>query len=243
MSKVKVSMSVAIDGFAAAPQQSLEHPMGVGGDVLGEWAFATRTFQRMHSNDWTFQRIHGEDGGMTGIDDDFFARRFRNVGAWILGRNMFGPVRGPWPDNSWKGWWGDTPPFPNPVFVLTHYPRESIPMQGGTTFHFVTDGIHRALERAAAAANGQDVCIGGGVATVQQYLRAGLIDELNLAIPPVLLGSGERLLGDIDLVKLGYTCTQHVAGERAMHVVIGRSPIPNFGPARAGPPESPRNRL
>jgi dihydrofolate reductase len=146
------------------------------------------------------------------------------VGAYIFGRNMFGPVRGPWRDNSWKGGWGDTPPFRNPVFVLTHYPRESIPMQGGTTFHFVTDGIHRALERATAAANGKDVCI-GGVATVQQYLRAGLIDELNLAISPVLLGSGESFLGDIDLVKLGYTCTEHVAGERATHVVLGRRPI------------------
>jgi dihydrofolate reductase len=221
MSKVKVSFSVSIDGFAAAPQQSLENPMGVGAESLSEWAFATPTFQRMQGKDWTFQRIDGEDEGPTGIDDAFFARRFLNVGAWIFGRNMFGPVRGPWPDNSWKGWWGETPPFRNPVFVLTHYPRESIPMQGGTTFHFVTDGIHRALERATAAANEKDICI-GGVATVQQYLRAGLIDELSLAISPVLLGSGERLLGDIDLVKLGYTCTEHVAGERATHVVLGR---------------------
>ncbi len=213
MSKVKVNVSVSIDGFAAALQQSLENPMGVGGEALAEWAFATRTFQR----------IHGKDGGTTGIDDDFFARSFLNVGAYIFGRNMFGPVRGPWRDNSWKGGWGDTPPFRNPVFVLTHYPRESIPMQGGTTFHFMTDGIHRALERATAAANGKDVCIGGGVATVQQYLRAGLIDELNLAISPVLLGSGERFLGDIDLVKLGYTCTEHVAGERATHVVLRRA--------------------
>jgi dihydrofolate reductase len=222
MSKVKASLSVSIDGFAAAAQQSLENPMGIGGQVLGEWAFATRTFQRMHSQEWTFQR-HGKDAGETGIDDDFFARRFLNVGALICGRNMFGPVRGPWHDNSWKGWWGDTPPFRNPVFVLTHYPRESIPMQGGTTFHFVTDGIQRALEIASAAANGKDVCIGGGVATVQQYLRAGLVDELNLSICPVLLGSGERLLVDIDLVKLGYRCTGHVAGERATHVDMRRS--------------------
>jgi dihydrofolate reductase len=221
MSKVKVSASISIDGFGAGPQQSLENPMGVGGEALGEWVFATRTFQRMHGKDWTFQRIHGEDEGPTGIDDAFFARSFLNVGAFIFGRNMFGPVRGPWPDNSWKGAWGDTPPWRAPVFVLTHYPRESIPMQGGTTFHFVTDGIHRALERATAAANGKDVFI-GGIATVQQYLRAGLIDELNLAICPVLLGSGERFLGDIDLVKLGYTCTEHVAGERATHVVLGR---------------------
>jgi dihydrofolate reductase len=221
MSLVKVSASISIDGFGAGPQQSLESPMGIGGEALAEWVFATRTFQRMHGKDWTFQRIRGEDGETSGVDDDFFARRFLNVGAWIFGRNMFGPVRGPWPDNSWKGPWGETPPFRGPVFVLTHYPRESIPMQGGTTFHFVTDGIHRALERATAATKGRDISI-GGIATVQQYLRAALVDELNLAIAPVLLGSGERFLGDIDLVKLGYTCTAHVAGERATHVVIGR---------------------
>jgi len=221
MPKVKVCFSVSIDGFGAAPQQSLENPMGIGGEALGAWVLATRTFQRMHSRDWTFQVVRREEGG-AGIDDDCFARRFLNVGAWIFGRNMFGAARGPWRDNSWKGAWGDTPPFRGPVFVLTHYPRESIPMQGGTAFHFVTDGIHRALERATAAANGADVCIGGGVATVQQYLRAGLIDELSLAISPVLLGSGERFFGDIDLVKLGYTCTQHIAGERATHVVLRR---------------------
>lgn len=222
MAKVKVSFSISIDGFGAASQQSLENPMGLGGEALGEWAFATRTWQRMHAKDWTFQHIHGKDGGTTGIDDDFFARSFLNVGAFIFGRNMFGPVRGPWPDENWKGWWGDEPPFHTPVYVLTHYPRESIPMQDGTTFHFMTAGIDHALERATAAANGKDVCIGGGVATVQQYLRAGLIDELNLAISPVLLGSGERFFGDIDLVKLGYTCTEHLAGERATHVVLGR---------------------
>jgi len=221
LSKVKVSASISIDGFGAGPQPSLENPMGVGGEALGEWAFATRSFQRMHGEDWTFQRTHGKDGGTIGVDDDFFARRFLNMGAWIFGRNMFGPARGPWRDNSWKGSWGDTPPWRAPVFVLTHYPRESIPMQGGTTFHFMTAGIYRTLETATAAANGKDVCI-GGIATVQQYLRAGLIDELNLAISPVLLGSGARFLGDIDLVKLGYTCTEHVAGERATHVVLGR---------------------
>lgn len=212
VTKVKVSFSVSIDGFAAGPQQSLENPMGVGGEALAEWAFATRAFQRMHD----------KDGGTTGIDNDFFARRFLNIGAWIFGRNMFGPVRGPWRDNSWKGWWGDTPPFGGPVFVLTHYPREPMPTHGTTTFHFVTDGIQRALERATAAANGKDVGIGGGVAVVQQYLRAGLIDELNLAICPALLGSGERFPGDIDLCKLGYTVAQHVAGERATHVVLRR---------------------
>ena len=221
MSRVKVSASISIDGFGAGPQQSLQNPMGIGGEALGEWIFATRTFQRMHGKDWTFQRIGEEDGGTRGVDDEFFARRFRNVGAWIFGRNMFGPVRGPWPDDSWKGPWGDAPPFRGPVFVLTHYARESIPMQGGTTFHFVTDGSKRALESATAAAQGKDVSI-GGIATVQQYLRAGLVDELSLAIAPVLLGSGERLLGDIDLVKLGFTCTEHVAGERATHVVLER---------------------
>lgn len=221
MSKVKVSASISIDGFGAGPQQSLENPQGVGGLALAEWAFATRTFQAIHGKDWTVQGPHSKNEGTTGIDDGFFARSFQNVGAYILGRNMFGPVRGPWRDSSWKGWWGDTPPWHAPVFVLTHYPRESISMQGDTTFHFVTDGIHRALERATAVANRKDVRI-GGIATVQQYLRAGLVDELHLAISPVLLGSGQRFLGDIDLVKLGYTCKEHVAGERATHVVLGR---------------------
>ena len=221
MSKVKVSASISIDGFGAGPHQSLENPQGVGGLALAEWVFPTRTFQRMHAKDWTVAASHDDSGGATGIDDDFFARSFLNMGAWIFGRNMFGPVRGPWPDNSWKGPWGDTPPFRAPVFVLTPYPRESIPMQGGTTFHFVADGIHRALERARAAANGKDIGI-GGIATVQQYLRAGLVDELQLTLSPVLLGSGEHLLADIDLVRLGYTCTEHVAGERATHVVLRR---------------------
>ena len=221
MSKVKVSASISIDGFGAGPRQSLENPQGVGGLALGEWVFATRSFQRMHGKDWSVQGIRDAAGGTTGIDDEFFARSFSNIGAWIFGRNMFGPVRGPWPDDSWKGPWGDTPPFRAPVFVLTHYPRESVPMQGGTTFHFVTDGILRALERALAAANGKDVAI-GGIATVQQYLRAGLVDELQLAISPVLLGAGERFLGDIDLVGLGYACTERVAGERATHVVLTR---------------------
>jgi dihydrofolate reductase len=222
MSKVIVNASISIDGFAAGPQQSLENPQGVGGLALGEWAFATPTFQRMRGKDWMVQGLERTERETTGIDDDFFARSFQNVGAFILGRNMFGPVRGPWCDNSWKGWWGDTPPFRAPVFVLTHYPRKSIPMQGGTTFHFVTDGIRAALEQATAAANGKDVPI-GGIATVQQYLRAGLVHELHLAISPVLLGSGERFFGDLDLLKLGYICMEHVAGERATHVVLGRS--------------------
>jgi dihydrofolate reductase len=229
MTRVRVHASISIDGFGAGPRQSLENPQGVGGLALGEWAFATRTFRRMHDNDWVVQDVDesaGEAGGTSGVDDERFARGFVNIGAWIFGRNMFGPVRGPWPDDSWKGPWGDKPPFHAPVFVLTHHARESIPMSGGTTFHFVTDGIHRALERAAAAANGKDIGI-GGIATVQQYLRAGLVDELCLAICPVLLGSGERFFGDLDLTKLGYTCTEHVAGERAMHVVLRRRIAPH----------------
>jgi dihydrofolate reductase len=213
MSKLTVSaFSISIDGYGAGPRQSIENPLGVGGLALHEWLFGTRTFHRMLGN----------DGGAAGIDDDFAVRSFENVGAWIMGRNMFGPVRGPWPDETWKGWWGDIPPFHRPAFVLTRYPRAPIEMQGGTTFHFVTDGIHAALERAAAAANGKDVRIGGGVATIQQYLRAGLIDEIHAAISPVVLGSGERLFNDIDLVKLGYRCAEHVATEKATHVVLTR---------------------
>jgi dihydrofolate reductase len=173
MPRVRVNaFSISIDGYGAGPRQSLENPLGVGGLGLHEWAFGTRTFQRMFGN----------DGGAVGVDDDFAVRSFDNVGAWIMGRNMFGPVRGPWPDETWKGWWGDVPPYHVPVFVLTRYPRAPIEMRGGTTFHFVTDGIHAALEKAAAAANGRDIRIGGGVATIQQYLRAGLIDEVHLAI-------------------------------------------------------------
>lgn len=211
MSKVRASaFSVSIDGYGAGSQQSLQNPLGVGGLALHEWAFATQTFRRMF----------GQEGGSTGLDEHFAARSFENVGAWILGRNMFGHVRGPWPDDTWKGWWGDNPPYHVPVFVLTHYSRESIVMQGGTVFHFVTDGIHAALEHARAAANGKDVRIGGGVSVIRQYLRDRLIDELHIAIAPVLLGSGERLFNDLDMVKLGYRCTQHVATEKATHVVL-----------------------
>ena len=214
MPKIKVqSFSLSLEGYGAGPEQSLENPLGKGGLALHEWAFSTRTFQRMFGN---------ETGGATGVDEDFAARGFANIGAWILGRNMFGPVRGPWPDESWKGWWGDSPPYHTPVFVLTHHPRASITMAGGTVFHFVTEGIHVALERALAAANGKDVRIGGGVATIRQYLRAGLIDELHLAISPVLLGAGEHLLADINLPALGYRCTEHVASRLATHVVLSR---------------------
>jgi dihydrofolate reductase len=208
--------SVSVDGYGAGPSQDRTNPLGVGGMALHQWVFATRTFQKMF----------GKEGGATGIDDDFAARGFDNIGAWILGRNMFGPIRGPWPDDSWKGWWGDTPPYHTPVFVLTHHPRASIAMNGGTTFHFVTDGIHAALQRATDAANGKDIRLGGGVATVRQYLRAGLIDEMHLAISPILLGAGEHLLVDIDTPKLGYQCTGHVATPNATHVVITKAASP-----------------
>ena len=211
MPKLRVhGFSISIDGYGAGPNQDRDNPIGVGGMAMHQWAFATRTFRKMH----------GQDGGATGIDDDFAARGFDNIGAWILGRNMFGPIRGPWPDEEWKGWWGDTPPYHVPVFVLTHHPRASIAMNGGTTFHFVTDGIHAALARATDAANGRDVRLGGGVATIRQYLRAGLIDEMHLAISPVVLGAGEHLLADIDAARLGYRCSEHVPTPAATHVVL-----------------------
>jgi dihydrofolate reductase len=213
MSKLRVaSFSISIDGFGAGPQQSLEHPLGVGGMDLHQWVFPTHCFQQMH----------GSGSGETGTDNDFAVRGFSNIGAWILGRNMFGPVRGPWPDGNWKGWWGDNPPYHVPVFVLTHHPREPLVMDGGTTFHFVTDGIHAALDRARAAANGKDVRLGGGVATIREYLRAGLIDEMHLAISPVLLGSGESLLSGIDLVSLGFRCSEHASTPLATHVILQR---------------------
>lgn len=211
MPKLRVqSFAISIDGFGAGPNQSLENPLGIGGMALHEWAFPTRTFQQMFGN----------AEGTTGFDDDFIARGFSNIGAWILGRNMFGPIRGPWPNDDWKGWWGDNPPYHSPVFVLTHHARDSITMEGGTTFHFVTDGIHRALERAIEAANGQDVRLGGGIATIRQYLRAGLVDELHLVIAPILLGSGEGLFSDIDMSALGYRCAEHVPSQHATHVVL-----------------------
>jgi dihydrofolate reductase len=211
MSRLRVhAFSLSIDGHGAGPNQSVDHPLGVGGRALHEWVFPTRTFQRMLGN----------DGGTTGADDDFAARGLANIGAWILGRNMFGPVRGHWPDERWKGWWGDDPPYHTPVFVLTHHAREPIAMTGGTTFHFVTDGIHAALDRARQAAGGQDVRLGGGVATVRQFLRAGLVSEMHLAIAPVLLGAGEAMFADIDLVGLGYECTTFLATAQATHVVL-----------------------
>lgn len=211
MSKVRVSsFSVSLDGYAAGPHQSLENPLGVRGPELFEWFSSTRTWKQMR----------GEEGGSTGVDDQWARRGMENIGAWILGRNMFGPVRGPWPDDSWKGWWGEEPPYHVPAFVLTHHSRQPLEMKGGTTFHFVTEGIHSALQRAKAAAKERDVRIGGGVATIQQYLRAGLIDELHLAFRPALLGSGENLFAGIDLAKLQYRCTEHASTEHAMHVVL-----------------------
>jgi dihydrofolate reductase len=213
MSKLRVeSFSISLDGYGAGPNQDLDHPLGVGGQALHEWAWATRTFQK----------LHGNEAGATGVDDDFAARGFSNIGAWLIGRNMFGPIRGEWPDDNWKGWWGDNPPYHVPVFVLSHHPRASITMAGGTTFHFVTDGIQSALQRAKESAKGQDVRLGGGVATIQQYLRARLIDEMHLAIAPSLLGSGEPLFAGLDAVALGYHCSEHVATANATHVVLSR---------------------
>jgi dihydrofolate reductase len=213
MTRLRVnSFSISLDGYGAGPNQDLDNPLGVGGGALHGWALATRTFRQMF----------GSDGGRTGVDDDFAARGFADIGAWILGRNMFGPIRGPWPDDTWKGWWGDNPPYHTPVFVLTHYPRASIAMDGGTTFNFVDGGIHEALKRAAEAANGRDIRLGGVVATIQQYLRAALIDEMHVAISPVLLGSGEHLFAGVDALRLGYKVTEHVASASATHVVLAK---------------------
>jgi dihydrofolate reductase len=214
MSKLRVlSFAISLDGFGAGPNQDLNHPLGVMGPELMQWFMHTRAWRKMQ----------GEDGGETGVDNDIAEQSFDGIGAWILGRNMFGPVRGPWPDESWKGWWGDEPPYQTPVFVLTHHARPPCKMAGGTEFHFVTQGAHAALELARAAAGGRDVRLGGGASTIRQYLRAGLIDELHLALSPVFLGDGEHLLHDIDMRKLGYSCAKYVAGERAMHVFLRKS--------------------
>lgn len=205
--------AVSLDGFGAGPDQSLDNPMGRGGMALHDWAFGTRTFRTMF----------GQQGGTTGIDDRFAVRGFENVGAWILGRNMFGPVRGPWPDESWKGWWGENPPYHVPVFVHTHHARQPLVMEGGTTFQFVGEPIEAVLARAKQAAGDKDVRLGGGVATIRQYLRARLIDEMHLAMAPVLLGRGEALFAGLDLAGLGYRVSEHVATEAATHVVVSRS--------------------
>src|SRR3984893_13993846 len=214
MTKLRVhSFAISLDGYGAGPNQNLDNPLGIGGTALHEWAFATRTFQQML----------GSEGGNTGIDDDFAARGFSNIGAWIMGRNMFGALRGPWTDAAGKVWWGETPPYHVPVFVLTNHPRAAITMDGGTTFHFVAEGIHAALKRATEVADGRDVRLGGGVATIRQYLRAGLVDEMHLAIAPTLLGSGEHLFAGLDAIDLGYRCTQHASAPNATHVVLSRA--------------------
>jgi dihydrofolate reductase len=214
MQKVRVNgFAVSLDGYGAGPGQDRDNPLGRGGMALHQWSYPTRTFQRM---------LFGKDAGTTGIDDDFVARGMDNLGAWILGRNMFGPVRGPWPDESWRGWWGEEPPYHVPVFVLTHHARPPLEMKGGTVFHFVTEGIEAALARAREAAGQRDVPVGGGVATIRQYLEARLIDEMHLAVAPVLLGGGEALLAGIDLPRLGYEVTRHVPSEHATHVVFAK---------------------
>jgi dihydrofolate reductase len=214
MPKLRVhNFSISLDGYGAGPNQDQSNPLGVGGEALHDWFVVTRTFQQMA----------GKEAGTRGTDDDFAARGFKNIGACILGRNMFGPVRGPWPDHSWKGWWGSNPPYHVPVFVLTNHPRASIAMDGGTTFHFVTDGIQTALRAATDAAKDQDIQLMGGVSAIRQYLTAGLIDELHFAIAPILLGSGEHLLAGIDTPKLGYRCTEHVTTAGATHVVLKQS--------------------
>jgi dihydrofolate reductase len=204
---------LSIDGYGAGPGQDLQNPLGIRGPEVFEWFFATRVFKTMHG---------GGDGGQTGVDNQMAERSFAGIGAFILGRNMFGPVRGPWPDESWRGWWGEEPPYHTPVFVLTHHARPTLRMAGGTEFHFVTGGIREALERARAAAGSLDVRLGGGVSTVRQYLQAGLVDELHLAVAPVLMGSGENLFHALDLHALGYACREQIAGEKATHVFIGR---------------------
>jgi dihydrofolate reductase len=211
MPKLRVhNFAISLDGYGAGAKQDLDDPLGVGGEALHDWFIATRTFQR----------TCGKDGGTTGVDDDFAARGFASIGAFIMGRNMFGPVRGSWPDEDWKGWWGANPPYHAPVFVLTSYPREPVVMEGGTTFHFVTQGIHAALQNATDAADGKDIQLMGGASTIRQYLSAGLIDELHFAISPILLGSGEHLFEGIDAPRLGYRCAEHVATANATHVVL-----------------------
>lgn len=211
MAKVRVhNFSISLDGYGAGPKQDRDNPLGVGGEALHDWFVTTRTFQKMT----------GKDGGTTGIDNEFAARGLSDIGAFIMGRNMFGPVRGPWPDDSWKGWWGDNPPYHAPVFVLTNHARAPVVMAGGTTFHFVTDGIHAALQSAAEVADGRDIQLMGGTSTIRQYLMAGLIDEMHFAISPILLGAGEHLFADIDTPKLGYRRSQHVATAKATHVVL-----------------------
>ena len=211
MGKVKVAaFTVSLDGFGAGQDQTLENPMGMRGGELHPWMFTTKMFQRMI----------GKEGGTEGVDNDFAEKSMENNGAWIMGRNMFGPIRGPWPDNEWKGWWGEEPPYHVPVFVLSHHERELLKMEGGTTFHFITGGIESALEEAKKAANDKDIRIGGGASTIRQFLQAGYIDEMHLAISPIFLGSGEHLFSGIDISALGFDQVQKINGEKATHIIV-----------------------
>lgn len=211
MGKVKVAAySVSLDGFGAGCDQSRKEPLGIRGEELHEWIFPTKMFQQ----------IGGKQGGTEGSDNDFAERSFENIGAWLMGRNMFGPIRGPWPDDEWKGWWGEKPSYHVPVFVLTHYEREPVTMKGGTTFYFVTNGIESALEKAKKVANGKDIRIGGGASTIRQFLQAGLIDKMHLAVSPIFLGAGEHLFSGIDLPKLGFKDTHVIHGEKATHIIL-----------------------
>ena len=217
MQKLRVeSFTISIDGFGAGPNQNLENPLGVGGGDLHKWFIPTQTFQKT---------VLGRSEGTTGTNNDIASHGFTNIGAWIMGRNMFGPIRGPWPDDNWKGWWGNNPPYHVPVYVLTNHTRDPIEMEGETTFHFVTEGIHAALERAFDSAKGKDVRLGGGVDVIRQYLNAKLIDEMHLAVSPMLLGSGESLFSNIDLLSLGYKCTEHVSTDNATHLIIRKQTI------------------
>ena len=221
MSKLVVRcFGVSLDGYGAGPDQSIDHPLGVRFRDVMEWLFPTRMFQTMY----------GSGEGETGVDNGMAEEGFEGIGAWILGRNMFGPIRGPWPDEAWKGWWGEEPPYHTPVFVLTHHARPTLKMAGGTEFHFVTEWMHAALDRARAAAGHRDIRIGGGVSTIRQFLGAGLIDEMHLALRPVLLGTGEHLLTGVDLRALGYECTRTVAGERATHISLHKKQTARVGP-------------
>ena len=214
MSKIKVAaFTVSLDGFGAGPEQSLENPMGKGAEQLHQWMFPTKMFQKMI----------GKEGGTKGTDNDLAESSMKNIGAWIMGRNMFGPVRGPWPNDEWKGWWDEEPPYHVPVFVLTHHARQSVTMKRGTTFHFVTDGIESALQKAKKVANGKDIRIGGGVSTVRQFLQAGYIDEMHLAFSPCFLGSGEHIFSGIDLPKLGFTVAERINGEGATYIILKKN--------------------
>lgn len=211
-----LGFSISLDGYGAGPRQSLESPLGIGGEGLHEWFVHTPTFTGTHGGGVA-------QSGYADLDEEFAARSMANLGAWIMGRNMFGPIRGPWPDESWRGWWGNNPPYHTPVFVLTHHKRPPLEMEGGTVFHFVTDGMESALERARAAAGVKDIRIGGGAGTIRQYLKAGLVDEMHVAVSPILLGTGEHLLSDIDLRALGYTCSKWMASAKAAHYIIVKS--------------------